>query len=288
MENLTVVHKKGRIQRVKGFPLDWETCVRHIAFYEHDGDQVRVEEGCQVYQGAEAYLFVLEVICGLHSPLVGETEIFGQFKDFVDSEKTRSSMWFLRHRQWFERLVSDAKSVRQKYLIGLGSQSYGSLVRRYCKGEDAIDIVGNGRLVEDILPWLKQSAATVLARNAEKNTQLQKQFSNLEFLPLDQLTNRQGVLVVAVPVLARQIEKWLESNRYGLVLDLRGESVQDPVVTSLPVVKLQQMFAEIHQNRDRIKTQISDAKQLALSLSQKYANQMQVRPFGWDDLCVYQ
>ena len=55
MENLTVVHKKGRIQRVKGFPLDWETCVRHIAFYEHDGDQVRVEDGCQVYQGAEAY-----------------------------------------------------------------------------------------------------------------------------------------------------------------------------------------------------------------------------------------
>ncbi len=34
----------------------------------------------EIYHGTEAYTYLLEIICGLKSKLVGENEIVGQFK----------------------------------------------------------------------------------------------------------------------------------------------------------------------------------------------------------------
>ena len=38
-------------------------------------------------------------------------------------------------RPWIQRLLQDTKEVRSEYVVGLGSATYGSLVRRLLGGE---------------------------------------------------------------------------------------------------------------------------------------------------------
>ena len=65
----------------------FETCLRKIYFFDEDAE-IRtelLEKKIKFYQGSEALQRLLEVLCGLHSRVLGETEIFGQFKKFIDS-----------------------------------------------------------------------------------------------------------------------------------------------------------------------------------------------------------
>ncbi|MGH9904348.1 MAG: hypothetical protein ACRD8U_02050, partial [Pyrinomonadaceae bacterium] len=58
--------------------LQWETCLRRIVFVPPDQvAAISVIRGTSsdIYHGEDAYRFLLEAICGLHSPLVGETEV---------------------------------------------------------------------------------------------------------------------------------------------------------------------------------------------------------------------
>jgi hypothetical protein len=41
----------------------------------------------EVFRGQQAYRFLLEVICGLNSPIVGKTAVMGQFKEFLQNAK---------------------------------------------------------------------------------------------------------------------------------------------------------------------------------------------------------
>ena len=70
----------------------------------------------------EAYRLLLEILCGLRSPMVGETQVMGQFKAFLAS-LDREHAWVNRVGQ---RLLTDARDVRTRHLQGLGSRSYGS------------------------------------------------------------------------------------------------------------------------------------------------------------------
>src|SRR5205085_5331838 len=83
----------------------------------------------EVFRGQQAYAFLLEVICGLNSPIVGETAVMGQFKDFLLDAKFPRTSWGNFLRQLVTNLMIDAKRVRARHMQGIGSQSYGSLVR---------------------------------------------------------------------------------------------------------------------------------------------------------------
>ena len=51
--------------------LEWQTCLRRIVFLhrtELSILQTGVDVRMNLYRGQEAYQFLLEVICGLHSP----------------------------------------------------------------------------------------------------------------------------------------------------------------------------------------------------------------------------
>src|SRR6185369_1352064 len=78
--------------------LQWQTCLRRIVFLHRSELEQRTSSRLESYSGREAYQFLLEVICGLHSPLVGENAVMGQFRKFRTSAVFAETTWgrFLR------------------------------------------------------------------------------------------------------------------------------------------------------------------------------------------------
>src|SRR5262245_2537883 len=154
--------------------LQWQTCLRCISFLHRSeqGPQISSgKHGLEIYRGREAYEFLLEVICGLHSPLVGENAVMGQFRKFRTSGAFPGTTWGKFLRDLTTDLLVDARQVRHHHLQNLGSQSYGSLIRKHLKGQSSVAVLGAGSLAREILPWLTE--ARVFYRNWQRAKDLQ-------------------------------------------------------------------------------------------------------------------
>ncbi len=125
----------------------------------------------------EGYEFLLQVICGLKSKLLGENEIVGQFKDgfekFLDQDIRNPCV-----TQVLQKLFKDAKSIRTEYLKDIGQYSYAGVTKKLIKNrgnENRILIAGSGQLTEDLLKVLhRKFDLHLLARNKDKVTKLKK------------------------------------------------------------------------------------------------------------------
>ena len=118
-----------------GVPV-WRTCLREVRFADAIHDR-RASAGAALIDG-DAYRLLLEILCGLQSPMLGETQVMGQFKAFLAS-LDGSHAWLNRVGQ---RLLADAREIRTRHLQGLGSRSYGSAVRRHLAGCAHAAIIG--------------------------------------------------------------------------------------------------------------------------------------------------
>lgn len=129
----------------------------------------------EFYVGVEAYQFLLEVICGLKSHLLGESEIAAQFKTaYAEYAKRGDKDTTLL--QILEKLFKDAKEVRSQFLTNLGQQSYASLSRtllsqRMPEGE--VLVLGSGSLAFSLGKLLKKKyQVTIAARNEAKQDEI--------------------------------------------------------------------------------------------------------------------
>ncbi|MBK9039865.1 MAG: hypothetical protein IPL83_12005 [Bdellovibrionales bacterium] len=274
----------------------WTTCLRHIAIAhssEVDMDGARLSQlPGEVYRDDEAYQFLLEIVSGLHSPLIGETEVFGQFKDFYDEViRRREGHWSVRCLM--VQLIREVKAIRQEHLVGLGGQSYGSLARKHLAPFSQLALLGSGRLVLDILPWFAKrdldKEVNVFVRCLTKAQLLSKEFpfSNLVQMESNGPFLSQA-LVVAAPVQSDWFHKWSASRfpDLRLVLDLRGESDKDPLKGSVPVVGLQEFFVAIEENRRQTEIALAGARNRIQVVLNELRKSVRNRPFGWDDLCA--
>jgi glutamyl-tRNA reductase len=272
------------------FSANWKTCLRHIGFSMsfHTEKWPPCSKKVTILQGREAYEFCLEVICGLHSPLLGETEVLGQFKDFTAEYKISGELPALK--KIFDSLIEDAKKVRQKHLINLGSQSYGSLVRRYLKEDKGVHILGAGRLVRDIVPWLKtKQQIHIFCRSPQKAHTWTGHFKNVTASPLKEAAHSEFPLVVAAPMAAEDILGWLDFSRSSpsMIIDLRESSETDPLVLrNVKVLKLTELFKEIQGVQSQLSQIVEQAQQLIKVFASERHQTAAVRPFGWDDLCA--
>lgn len=107
MEDILLVHRKSNINFDEGFKELFEgaaifgTCLRKIFFCEEVDlhqylDALKPED--QILRGEKAISLLLEILCGLHSPIVGETQVFGQFKQFIDDRKKLGDTLFGDHQ----------------------------------------------------------------------------------------------------------------------------------------------------------------------------------------------
>ncbi|TAK16175.1 MAG: hypothetical protein EPO35_05870, partial [Acidobacteria bacterium] len=73
---LAIVHHSPPGDATVDGRLSWRTCLRDVTFVDeaHSADTLAEED---------AYALLLEVLCGLRSPMLGETQVMGQFKAFL-------------------------------------------------------------------------------------------------------------------------------------------------------------------------------------------------------------
>ncbi|MCK5884366.1 MAG: hypothetical protein KAG61_11810 [Bacteriovoracaceae bacterium] len=117
------------------------------------GSSLGKVEGSDFYLGSDGYSLLLEVICGLKSSIIGETEIVQQFKkcyrEYIDRPDRDSTLMRV-----LERLFKDAKKVRADHLLTVGGRSYASICKKIIKrnsSQGKILVVGSGALAKDIV-----------------------------------------------------------------------------------------------------------------------------------------
>ena len=167
-------------------PQDWEndtfvlsTCQRHLYLNTRKNwqvcpdDHLMYDPSC--FQGPEAYRFLLETLCGLHSQIQGENEISAQFKEtfnkYLNGENRNPQVLKI-----MQKLFQDAKEVKTKHLKGLGQRSYASIARSFISKSNQtgpVLLLGSGKLALDLIFSLKKRFEVHLsARNSDKLQQL--------------------------------------------------------------------------------------------------------------------
>jgi glutamyl-tRNA reductase len=263
--------------------LVWTTCRRQLIFSleaEATASQLPMEKWQQV-DGFEAEALLIEILCGLHSPVVAETEILGQFRDFVSKNTSHAwmKMWFPRIQLW----LAVVKEVREKHLCGTGSQSYGSYLRKELAGVSQVDFLGAGSLVKEILPWLSQKQIRLHVRDTEK---VKTEFPFCEISPLLGREPVAEVLVIAAPLSHEMVENWVRAHAGSevVVFDFRRDSrVVVPEVKKW--IDLDQIMACFESQRAELELKVRAARKAIEAWRAGEFAKMQIRPFGWEDLC---
>jgi hypothetical protein len=169
---LWLVHRDGagsarerdsfRIE-VGGRGLVLETCLRRLAV----GSGTPPPLAGELLTGADAYTRLLEIIAGLRSAVLGETNVAGQFRrawqdtsrdtatgttpaTVLDAD-TRAAL-----APVIASLLEDAACVRRNHLQGIGGSSWGTLVRRLLQpaAGTRVLLIGTGDLAASIAPYL--------------------------------------------------------------------------------------------------------------------------------------
>lgn len=257
-----------------------KTCQRTLvlAYDRHPFINDRLPEHV-LQTGDEAYLYLLETICGLKSKLIGENEIVGQFKEAykIYSQTTLKDTKLLLI---LEKLFKDAKDIRTQYLIGISQKTYASLTRRHliqkARAEHVV-VIGSGALAEDLINQFKKKArVSICARNDVRVIELAK------IHKLDIIAWEDRHKLVNEPFIANTVGtdailfdedffvEWKEKNSERLFVDLGSPSIiQTSMTLSEGVVRLEDIFNEGAIVEGQKQLQIELARAAMLELTQK-------------------
>lgn len=307
---ILLLHRKGperfRLENMGSHAFSFQTCLRHIVLVDSQelnaGWVDEIREGDERLHGEDAYKLLLEIICGLHSPLLGETEVYGQFKNAVGQFNTPATPWGSLLARTFRLLFEDAKRIRQSYLEDLGSQSYGSILRRELRSLKRVHILGAGHLVKEILPWIAKEGIEihVHCRDPKRGQVETAADEKVHFHSIGdsigdtnndrvQLAEAQ-VLIVAAPVSSAWMNEWMPaSNDLRLVADLRADSAVDrfqAADSETRILDLGEFMSRLTTNQ----ALLAERKELSLTAIEAAASEraraIEYRPFGWEDVCA--
>ncbi len=229
----------------------------------------------------EAYLFLLETICGLKSKLIGENEIVGQFKEAYKIY-AQSTLKDTKLLHILEKLFKDAKDIRTQYLIGISQKTYASLTRRHLIQKakaDHVVVIGSGALAEDLINQFKKKAqVSICARNETRVTELARQH-NLNIIPWsgrDTLVNQAYIAntVGTDTILFDEdfFTEWARLNPSRLFVDLGSPSVIHTDLTlEEGIVRLDDIFNEgaIVEGQKQVQIQLARAAMQEITLKRK-------------------
>lgn len=286
MEDLVIINRNPNVAPFEN-GIVWTTCLRQILFTTPDQvDQYKILDGDLVLTSTEALIFLTEVLCGLKSPVFGETEVFGQFKTFLDSQKTLNA-----NTKWIRFLFEMVKNLRTEHIIGLGSNSYGSTLRKLTRDVSQLSIIGAGQLATEILPWIsKNKSIQLLVRNPDKYTELSTRYPDVRIGDLYATASFEQALIVAAPIDNQDLIKLINqaARKPEFIYDLRNTGFEE-LSHSLKNIRLLSLsdFFEIF-NEDKIKFEQLKNKisEIIKQRCNDYANRSEIRPLGWDDLCL--
>jgi glutamyl-tRNA reductase len=261
----------------------WETCLRKIIFSEKTQN---ANSNLEFYKDEQALIFILEILCGLQSKVIGETEIFGQFKKFLESVEGQQVLFF-RNQQLRQFLLKEVKDIREKHINKLGTNSYGSLIRKKCQHEKSISLIGFGQLAKKILPWVSDHRdVRIHVRNLSK-------YENNEKLNLQDLNQSEfnSTLIIAAPIEAKLLIKKIKNlPNIHKVIDCRGldaefKSLKGQINSSVELVELSDLFSILENQQDNMKKFIPIVKKEIKERAEAFYMKLYHRPLGWEDLC---
>ncbi|MEO8316373.1 MAG: hypothetical protein ABI645_16445 [Pseudomonadota bacterium] len=293
------------------------TCLRdvRIGLMPPDDQPVAAEAnaaGYELHTGADAYRFLLQLACGLESEIAGETEILGQVKQAWRDCETNGGDGPKLLRPWMQRLLQDTKEIRSEYVVGLGSATYGSLVRRLLGGASPGPtlLLGAGQLAETILPfldtgevlvWNRSPARAIEMLSRQRTAQTQGRVHLLESTAAaeESAWRRAHDVVFCIPADAgdaARVEWWLNRSAHGgRVLHLGIDSTAGTVWSRVEnLATLRDLFALRDSQatlRDaslaRARKACADKAQLA-RLDDADGSRAGSSNHGWEDLAVFQ
>jgi len=272
----------------EGECLRFETC-RRVLWLSFSGKEIFQSwqnEGAriEIFEGSSAYKFLLEVVCGLHSPIFGETEIAGQFREFLLKNSDNNSRSMNLFRPWSLFITEDLKAIRHQHLQGLGHNSYGSVLRKWTRGSNQVAVIGTGQLAQEIQPWLPNETIFV-SRTPDQALERMDHSRSATVLPPTALVDlpNDAFVIVASPwscdqLIAIEQEAQALGKSFQWV-DLRAER---------PNFKAQQTLDQIFAEQDEHKDMKAVSQQALgnelMRRSLKRWNHVHHRPYGWEDL----
>ena len=241
------------------------------------------------YQGAKAYGFLLEILCGLQSKIVAESEVAQQFKQAYTAylqQKERCSNVI----RLLEKLFKDAKVVRSQYLNKIGQKSYAYLAKKILAQNlstqnTPVLILGNGELAQHQLFHLeKHYPLAVCGRNKQKILDLKSRF-NFEYLPWENRHQWRKYHKVINTIGASEIlfdtdafYSWDQDHQSSKAfIDLGFPSVIDTELGPTDgVYRLVDIFKLADEIEEKKRQHLSHAQALIGSLTQKRVNSWMV------------
>lgn len=244
-----------------------KTCQRTLII--HYGKELRLS--ClEIYQAEHAYNFLLEVICGLQSKLVGENEIVGQFKiaykEYALNPFRDNTVLLI-----LEKLFKDSKYIRSEYLLGLSQKTYASIARKHIIGinkADEVLVLGSGHLAQDLINQFKKKAKVYIsARNLKQANQLANEH-DIGIIPWENVHMYKQFPFIANSIGAECVlfneeffDDWSIEHSKKLFVDLGSPSVIETQKTySQGVMNLDDILSEGAIVETKKKNQIKKAK----------------------------
>jgi len=283
-QELVLVHRDSKAGQ-KPLEADgqlWRTCLRELLFLTPGTALKTLSEDVQMRSGMEAHRALVEICSGLHSPLFGETEVFGQFKSFRETQVVDP-----RWHSLLDAVEEDVRKLRRKFLTDIGSQSYGSLARRHLPAESRVFVVGSGRLARDLLPWLDGMQVTLAARSPEKASEwLLSNMNSVSLLALAQghQSHAGAHWVIAAPLANAELEAIWKNNPAGLVLDFRGDQhFTETPEHAASYLGLRALYGELEAVKQLHERKKREALAFAAELTRRHETSVVHRPYGWED-----
>jgi glutamyl-tRNA reductase len=299
------------------------TCQRKLWVFEAESASTvlptEVLGQVEVYQGLSAYRFLLRFAAGLESEVLGETDVFGQFKEAWKAHLAKGTESAVLLGPWVQKIFEDTKEIRSQYLQHVGGDSYGSLVRKLLRPSSIVDaqapllIVGAGQIAKSVAPWLSQQEIWLLNRSAETLARLRAEI--LDKNPLAKIRvvgegdlseerawREAAHAVVCIPALGTEQEsqwmKWFEegsaaSSQARLIVHLGG--IRDKIGAWADLAhchSLDEVFALQRLNNSSRSELFArafracDEKSRLRSLPGSPGGSASL-PHGWEDLAVF-
>jgi len=270
----------------------------------------------EVFQGYNAYQFLLELGCGLQSEIIGETDILGQlknaWKNFSSINSQLQSNSYLILEKVFQKLFEDIKEIRTQFIQKLGGQSYGSLVRKILNekmmgetvSESNILLVGAGKIAKSVAPYILDFAKEnnlnvyLINRSIDKANEFVENFNHLiqqvEPQNEENIWTNSTVIIVCVP-----FDKDLDKNRISWIKSGIRKTGQRKIIIHLGGLKAQSgewQNLEGFVSLDEVfslQNQLSDERALMIEKAKLFCHQkaklravlgVQLSSYSWEDL----
>jgi glutamyl-tRNA reductase len=311
IKNLTVINLKANSHASpsKGDVFVLKTCQRTLILGVGEAPFLHLRENAlredvitDIFEGQDAYVFLLETICGLRSEVVAEYEVVGQFKDayqeFLKSPERNTHVMAI-----LEKLFQDNKKIRTDHLTEIGQLTYAGIARKLIHSavsDGDVLVLGSGTLAEDLIKLLKKKHNVFISgRNTSRVQELSQTYG------LEAITWGAQDTYTKFPFIVNTIgaddvlfddkffTKFFDHNfletltqQMKLFIDLGSPSVIETNLTERDgVLRLEDIFRQSAKLSIEKMEKVNKAKSSILLLAQKRgAPVLTSTPFDWEEL----